>query len=103
MERRGRLVKDRPGGRLHVEAAGCAGPSLAALSRVVALERALDLTALADRMFSISRAAVPPKPFQAGVIVRELAHELHERVGRLRGGGTFGVFPIYGWHRFIPL
>jgi hypothetical protein len=85
MQRRGRLVKDRPRCRVNVVAAGLACPRLTPLRRLVALERPFLVALRTMRVLSVRREPGAPKPLQTGGIVRVFAHELHEGVGRLRG------------------
>ena len=97
---RGRgLLEDRPGCRMDVMPAARAGPRLPALLGRVLFENSLPLALGALGMFAVLRVAGPPQVFQTGGIVRELTHELHERVVRIRGllprwgcGGSQGQF-----------
>ena len=72
-------------------AARRAGPRLALLASLVARELA-DLLALrAVGVLAVIGVAVAPEPFQAGGVVGELAHELHQRIPRFRRLGALRV------------
>src|SRR6266540_5126901 len=65
--------------------AGGACPRLTPLRRVISLERAVLVALRTVGRFPVRRVAGAPEPFQAGVVVGELAHELHQGAGRFRG------------------
>src|SRR5207244_234631 len=60
------------------------GPRLAPLRGRVTLERAVLIALRTVGRFPVWRVASTPEPFQAGRIIGELAHELHEGARRLR-------------------
>jgi hypothetical protein len=45
-------------------------------------------------VLAVLRAAVAPEPIEAGVVVGELPHELHEGVARVRRPRPNGVLSI---------
>ena len=101
--KRGRgLVEDRPGGRVEVEAASDAIPSLTAGVEGVALERALNLALRAVGVLAIRRVALAPKRLKASRIVRKVAVELHEREARLRRIAADGIVSVYRGHFRVP-
>src|SRR6266545_6470208 len=65
--------------------AGGACPRLTPLRRVISLERAVLVALRTVGRFPVWRVAGAPEPFQAGFVVGELAHELHEGARRFRG------------------
>ncbi len=97
-QRRGRLVEDRPRCRVHVKTTGRAGPVLPLLLRHVPLKRPLSLATGAEGVFAVRGVAGPPQPVQAGLIVRKVRHELHQRVRRIRRECSLGGFAVTGCH-----
>ena len=93
------LCEDRPGERVQVVPAGVAVPRRTFLD-LVELTHARALRALSVR--AVLRVAVAPQPLKARGIVRELAHELHERVGGLRGVRSDWVVAVNGGHGPTP-
>src|SRR4051794_7175473 len=51
------------------------------------------------RMLAVGRMARAPEIFEAGIVVGELAHELHERVRRVRRRCTDGVSAVNWRHK----
>src|SRR5207245_1709472 len=84
VERRGRLVEDRPGGRMQVMAAMGARPRLALLSGLVPFEHPALLALWAVGVPAVRGVASAPQVVQAGGIVGKLQRELHKRVPGLR-------------------
>src|SRR5205085_12175195 len=74
-----------PSGRMDVVAASGTRPRLAPLLRLVALEDAIPVALRTVSRLPVLGVAGTPEPFQAGVVVGELAHELHERERGFRG------------------
>src|SRR5206468_7245245 len=58
-------------------------PRLTPLRRRVSLKRAVLVAFRTVGRFPVRRVASPPEVFQAGFVIGELAHELHEGAGRL--------------------
>jgi hypothetical protein len=79
VQRRGRLVKDRPGQRIDVVAAVVAVVGRASLH---AMEAALAVALLAKRCVTVRGEPLTPKPIEAGSVIAELLDELHEGVRR---------------------
>src|SRR5205823_686911 len=98
LQGRRRLVKDRPGCRMHVIAARIA---VVAGATVYAMEAALAITLGTMRCVAVRRVPLAPQPFQTRSVVRELAGELHDRVGRLGGRGADRTVPVYRRHEGI--
>ena len=69
--------------------------------------RTIKMTAqiFADRLFPVTTIGnfIAPQPFQAGRVVRKVAHEIHERVLRLRGCCADWFVSIYRCHDPFPL
>src|SRR5205823_1455857 len=92
----------RPGGRMDVVAAGGTRPRLAPLRRLVPLERTHLLALRALCVLAVFGIAGAPEVVEAGRVVGELAHELHEGDTRVRGLRTNRIVPIDGRH-LVPL
>lgn len=103
MQRCGRFVKDRARCRMQMMSAPCTGPRLPLLRSLIAFKDALGLALRAYSMFPILREPIAPQPLQAGRIVRKFAHEIHQRVLRVRGFGADGLISIYWRHGVPPL
>jgi hypothetical protein len=98
MQGRGRLVEDRPRSRMQMMAARHTRPRLPLLSCVVTPKRAGFVALRTMRVLAVGRQTIVPKPRQARLIVRELPHELHQRVMRVRRGATQRILSISCGH-----
>jgi hypothetical protein len=78
-------MEDRPGRGMEMVPAARAGPRLALLFGVVALEDTAAVAARAMSMFAVRRVAGAPQMLQAGSVVGELLLELRQRVLGGRG------------------
>jgi hypothetical protein len=103
VERRRRLVEDRSSGRMQVMAARGAGPRLTLLRSLVAFKDTLCVALGACGVLPIFGKLSASEPFQTGCIVRKFAHEIHERVLRLRGCGADWFVSICGCHDSFSL
>ena len=70
---------------MQVKAAGLAGPGLALLLRLVALEGTAAIALGAMSMLAIGSVARAPQMLKAGVVIGEVGKELMHRVLRSRG------------------
>src|SRR4051794_20017658 len=100
MQRRRRSLEDRPGRYREMPAAPRAGPRPSpALLGLISLERHMLALALrAISVFAIVGELLQPEVIEAGIVIREPLHELHERVVRVRGLGAFGISSVNGRH-----
>jgi hypothetical protein len=98
MKGRGRLVEDRPRGRVQMMPTRDTRPRLPLLRCRVALERANFVALWAMRVLAISGQTIVPKPVQARVIVGELLHELHQRIARVGRDATYRILSISCGH-----
>jgi hypothetical protein len=78
-------VEDRASGRMDVVPAAGAGPRLALLLGLVALEDTAAGAARAMRVLAVRRVVGAPQMLQAGGVVGKLPLELGQRVLRGRG------------------
>lgn len=100
---RGRgLVEDRPRSGMEMMPTGGTGPRLPLLRRFIAFKDRLVIALRAMRMLPILGVPITPEPFQAGGVIRKLAHELHEGVLRIGRFGSLWVVSIDRWHRVSP-
>ena len=98
VQRRRRLVKDRPRCRVNVVAASGASPRLSPLGRLVPLEGPVGFALRAERRLPVRGIARSPEVVEAGCVVRESLHELHERILRFRGLGSCRILAINRRH-----
>src|SRR5205807_333085 len=97
--------EDRSRRDLDVMAASRAGvrATTALCGRVLLEGHAFALALRAIGRLSIGREAVPPEPIEAGVIVRKLAHKLHEREAGIGRIGALRVLSVYRGHALHPI
>src|SRR6266540_4773536 len=81
--------------------AGGACPRLTPLRRVISLESAVLVALRTVGRFPVRRMAGAPEPFQAGVVVGELAHELHEGARRFRGTSASRLETVNWGHQTL--
>src|SRR5581483_3649285 len=98
VQRRRRLMEDRPRSRIQLLRARRTSPSLRLMRHLVPLERAHLLATRTVRMLTIRRVTLTPQPIKASSIVRETTYELHHRVLRLRRLRALRVVSINGRH-----
>jgi hypothetical protein len=96
-------VEDRPRRGVQVMSAMDARPRLALLLSSVATMDALSFALRAVSRITTRRVAVAPKPLKASVVVWKLAHELHERILRVRRLVILRVFAVSRCHTCIVL
>src|SRR5215208_375544 len=97
------LVEDSTSRGVQVMPAMDARPRLALLLRPVAAMDALSFALRTVSRITTRREAIAPKPLKASVVVGKLAHELHERVLRVRRLVILRVFAVSRCHVCIVL
>ena len=103
VQRRRRLVEDSSSSRMQMISAANARPRLALLRSLIPLKLTRQFALRAIRTFPVRRGAAAPQPVKARRIIGELTHELHERIRRFRGSGSFGIFSVCWWHSISHL
>lgn len=84
---------------MDVVSARRAGPRLSLLLGIVVFELARLIALGAMRVFPVLGVPRAPKILKARIVVRKLAHELHDRVLRLGGSGALRALSVSRWHR----
>jgi hypothetical protein len=98
MQGRRGLVEDSSRSWGQMLSASLTRPSLTLLRMLVAFEFALGFALRTMRVKAIFRVPIAPKKLKASIVIRELAHELHERILGLRRLRSFRLFSINWWH-----